>query len=67
MRSFGHGFDTQGDPRIAHRQMAADAQRASFIDPALSEYDQARRHKELAEDEEIAIERALTWARRARS
>jgi hypothetical protein len=65
MSNDGHGFDTRGDPRFAVRRAAADAQRE--FSQAKAAADQARDRDELAADDDIAIERALTAARRARS
>jgi hypothetical protein len=64
----GHGFNTDGDPRFMTRKAAADAQRSFDAARIASEPDEARAVRDrLAADENMAIERALSAARRARS
>ncbi len=65
MSNDGHGFDTRGDPRFAIRKAAADAQRE--FSQAKAAADHTRDKADLVADDDIAIERALTAARRARS
>jgi hypothetical protein len=68
MSADGHGFELGGDPRFRTRKQAADAQRAFKAAQAALEPDQARAERDrLAADNNMAIERALTAARRARS
>jgi hypothetical protein len=67
MSTDGHGFEMRSDPRFRTRKAAADAQRAFNADYAASGSDQARERDRLAAEHEIAIERVVTAARRARS
>jgi hypothetical protein len=64
----GHGFELPVDPRFMTRNEAAAAQRADDAARIASESEWARSLRDrLAADEDEAIERALTAARRARS
>ena len=64
----GHGFELPVDPRFMTRKAAADAQRAFDAVRIASEPDEARLIRDrLAADDDAAIDRALTAARRARS
>ena len=68
MSADGHGFESGSDPRFRTRKQAADAQRAFKAAQTTSESDEARAERDrLAADNDTAIERALTAARRARS
>jgi hypothetical protein len=68
MSAHGHGFEGSEDPRIRTRKAATDAQRAFDAARIASEPEEARaeRARRVADNDE-AIERALTVARRARS
>ena len=64
----GHGFELPVDPRFMTRKAAATAQRANDAARIASEPEEARSLRDrLAADENEAIERALTAARRART
>jgi hypothetical protein len=64
----GHGFELPVDPRFMTRKAAVAAQRAADVARIASEPEWARSLRDrLAADENEAIERALTAARRARS
>lgn len=68
MSADGHGFETGGDPRFRTRKAAADAQRVFDAARIAVEPDEARAERDrLAADDDAAIERALSAARRARS
>ena len=64
----GHGFELGVDPRFRTRKEAAEAQRAFDAARFTSELEESHAERDrLAADEDRAIERALTAARRARS
>ena len=64
----GRGFESDGDPRLRARKAAAAAQRARYADQTAAQSDKASADRDRLElENDLAIERALTAARRARS